>query len=135
MGGAERVQQVDEAVSLHELAGGGALHIDQVAKGNLCAIEPPYIHLFGDQRVQAVHGGEFLGHRVGRAVLVRRRADDAKGGLAVLAEHCAQHPARDPRPVGVHAEVQCGMAEDAWRPFDGVDLGDQGCVDQARMLE
>ena len=135
MSGAEGVQQVREAMRLHELPGAVALHVDQLAALLSCSVEPPHIHLVRDERVKAIDGGELLGHGIGRAVLVRRRADDAVAGLAFLAEHRTHHAVRHTRPIGVHAEVQRRMREDARCPFDRVDLGNQGRVDQARALE
>ena len=86
----------------------------------------PHVHLVRNERVQAIDRGKLLGHCIGRAMLVGRRADDAVGRLVVLAQHRTHHTERHTRPIGVHAEVQRRMREDAGRPFDRVYLGDQG---------
>src|SRR5215470_16522549 len=41
----------------------------------------------------------------------------------------------EPPPVGIHANLQCGMAEDGGSPVDRVDLRHQRVIDEAGDTE
>ena len=75
---------------------------------------------------------ELLRERVRDAVVVRLRAGDA-------AQHLARRepaePGEDAVPVRPHRVARRRMRDDRGRPLDGVDLGHQRRVDQARLVE
>src|SRR5207248_10384404 len=80
---------------------------------------------------------ELFSDGVGHPEVLRLRAGYATDDLTLAdaAEDAVNCLARESPPVRAHRKVQGGMPEDAGRPFDRVDLGNQGRVDQARSIE
>ncbi len=88
----------------------------------------------GDQRMHAIHRHEFLGERVGDAVVIGGRAGNALQYVVSgdPAETSFEAFAQQPEPVGAHREHRGRVGDDGRRPVDGVDLRDHGGGDQAR---
>ena len=97
----------------------------------------PHRQVVRRERVHPVDRHELLGDRVRRGVVVRGRAGDAADDLAAAdpAEQSVDPLLGEAEPVGAHADLQCGVAEDRGRPLDGVDLRDQGSDHQAGLVE
>ena len=90
-----------------------------------------------DERVHAVDGDEFFGEGVGHAALVGAGAGDAGDAFARgdAAEEFVEALAHQAPPVGVHGDLEGRVVEDCGRPFDGVDLGHEGTVDEPGRVE
>jgi len=88
--------------------------------------------------MHAIHRDELLSQRVRRAVGRGATAGDSTddfAGLGEPAEVLRESLAGDAPPVGGHAGLEGGVGEDRGGPFDGVDFGHEGAVDEARLVE
>ena len=141
---AEGIEQVGQRMLLRDapragLAGGAQFH----RLGCVGLVLAAQQQLLGQQRVQAVDLDELFGQAETAAVVVDRVAHHAAefgvGDLDLV--YClaplafAQRTFHQPVPIGVHAGVQRRVGQDGGGPLDGVDLGHDGRVDEARHVE
>src|SRR5207248_1285027 len=91
----------------------------------------------GDQRMHAVDRDELLGDRVRHTEVVRWRAWYPAPNLTLgdAPPDLVHRLARKSPPIRSQRQLSRGVAEDARSPLDGMDLGDQRRVDEARMVE
>ena len=96
------------------------------------------VRLTRNERVHSIHGHELLSKRIRNASVVDARARYAANGLTCLrdsADHLGQGLANNAPPVCSHADLESWMPQDGGGPFHGVDLGHQGRVDEASLVE
>jgi hypothetical protein len=137
VGDAERVEEIRHGdllqhlrhVSARDLAEGACL--DEVV-GRRTEVE-----VVRYEGVHPVDGDELLRDGVGDPEMVLGRAGDPADHLAAAhpSEELVDPLARDAPPVGPHANLQGGVAEDSSSPFDRVDLREQCRVDEPGVVK
>jgi hypothetical protein len=138
VGDAERVEEIRHGdlvqhlrhVPARDLAEGALL--EEVVVGRRAEVE-----VVRYEGVHPVDGDELFRDGVGNPEMVPGRAGDTADHFAAAdpSEEPVDPLARHAPPLGPHADLQGGMAEDGGGPFDRVDLREQGRVDEPGVVE
>ncbi len=134
---AERVEEIGELELSEELHAAPAEQLGQLRVGQSFArLRRLDGEVVGHQRVHPIDRHELLGQRERHAMVFGRRSGNPRKDVVVrkLRKHVLQlaEPAVPVRPQASRQDV---LRENRGRPFHGVNLGEQGRVDQARLLE
>lgn len=85
-----------------------------------------------------VYGHKLLSNSIRDTEVVYTRSGDAADSLTRLrnsTKYFGEPLTNNAPPVCIHANLKSWMGQDGRGPFDGVDLGHQGRVDQASRVE